>query len=131
MFTFIMDSSRVDRPVRQSDRFRELAETLSSPRRRAILAVLEDTDASSVRKLATRLVDVERDRDGDVSDRRRETVVSLAHVHLPWLDDRGLVDWDRESGAVALTDAARGGDFELLERVAVAVTDGESPVDDR
>ncbi|MFC4246580.1 hypothetical protein ACFOZ7_06165 [Natribaculum luteum] len=124
-----MKFSRAENSVRSTDRSTELFETLSSPRRRTILAVLEAGDASSVSELVTCLL-AERGLDEDASALRRRAAVSLVHVHLPWLDDRGLVDWDCETGTVALTAAARVCDLEAIERIAsTGAAAGEIPTD--
>lgn len=78
---------------------------------------------------------LERDREDDVplADAAagpdagdREVDLVLYHVHLPMLEDRGIVEWDRESGSVR-----RGPDFEevrplleLLDRHRDELPDG-------
>lgn len=83
----------------------ERAELLSSRRRRAILGVLDDrTPPVALSDLAADLVTREDGERADVGRRRggieREVAISLHHVHLPKLADRGVLDYDPELNLV-------------------------------
>lgn len=81
-------------------------QALSDQNRRLALSCLEGEDGTvSVESLATDVV-AERDdvRPAEVSDdERRSAVVQLYHVHLPKLDEAGLVSFDYEENAVSRT----------------------------
>ena len=86
----------------------DLFAVLTEARRRTVLSVLtESTSPMDVESLATRVAARERDVDADsLSESTVEDVhVTLHHVHLPKLDDAGLVDHDRENGTAATTGA--------------------------
>ncbi|WP_435062667.1 DUF7344 domain-containing protein [Halobaculum sp. EA56] len=74
---------------------------LESDRRRLVLAILgERTQPVELDTLAAAVAAAEEgvDRaDGDAHDR---VTVSLHHVHLPKLDDYGVIRYDRESNTV-------------------------------
>lgn len=50
--------------------------------------------------------------DGDEPDR----ALRLHHVHLPLMEEAGLVEWDRDTGVVR-----RGDEFETVEPVLTAL----------
>jgi hypothetical protein len=79
---------------------------LSNGRRRAVIAAVAALDPeaeTALGDLAQRIAAIEHDvpvaRVG--SGQRKSVYVSLLQCHLPKLDDAGVVDWDRRSGAVA------------------------------
>lgn len=90
-----------DQPTPE-DSLDELYDVLSNGRRRFVLRYLRDrTDPVPSGRLAALLASRERSgADGDEADVRR-VEVSLRHVHLPRLDDAGLVVYDHERGVVA------------------------------
>jgi hypothetical protein len=72
---------------------------LSSPARRAALAVLSDTASSmSLTDLASAIAGVETDACGDADHRNLEIV--LHHNHLPRLADAGLIEYDPSANSV-------------------------------
>lgn len=84
-----------------------LFDALTSPRRRFVLARLQD--ASKPMALADLADDIARwELDAsavDVSDDSREAIyVSLHHVHLPKLVEAVLVYYDRDDATVETTD---------------------------
>jgi len=92
----------------------------AAPRRRIVTALLDDRS---------------RDVDGLVvavdPEERSRTMVSLHHVHLPRLDDAGVVEWDPDAGTVS-----RGPAFETILSVVELLDDhreelpGEWPAPD-
>jgi len=89
----------------------QVYDALGADRRRAVLAVLAREGALEARELAAAVAEAEGGRDGEVDDVHR----SLHHVHLPKLDDAGLVAYDHEDGFVvptATADDVPGFDFE-------------------
>lgn len=75
-----------------SERFRVLADF----RRRHVLDVLEDADEPcGLDGLAT-AIEAREVRTADADDVR----ITLHHVHLPMLDDAGLVEYDPATGTV-------------------------------
>jgi len=83
---------------------------LSNERRRTVLRVLEhEAEATTLAALATAVAaaepDVDRsdstvDEDATVDD---AVQIELHHIHLPMLDDAGLVDYDGASKRVERT----------------------------
>lgn len=83
----------------------DVHEVLAHPRRKAILSILSERETSlQTTDLATQLAALEADKPlVEVTEEEHRTVrVSLHHVHLPKLDDYGVVDWNTESGEVSL-----------------------------
>lgn len=79
---------------------------LASGRRRRLLAILFDDSESTVDELANVLTGWETTEAGTMAtlDDRDRIAVELRHVHLPVLDDVGLVTYDTQTGAVRLDD---------------------------
>lgn len=94
---------------------------LSDPRRRSLCRYAMRTDGGPVAH--EELVDhvVRRAPETDSAEPDRERVeTELRHVHLPKLDDAGMVDYDRQSGVVHID---RETTAERLERVRTMVAD--------
>ncbi len=88
---------------------RDLCEVLTSPRRRAIYAILRGRrQPRSVSDLATELIAHEQEiLLLEVSRTRHQAVASsLRHQHLPTLDENGIVVWNREDETVRLASNA-------------------------
>jgi DNA-binding transcriptional ArsR family regulator len=77
---------------------------LASTQRRRLLAALLDGTERSVEELATILAGWHAaDVGGMVSaDDRQRIIVELLHVHLPQLDEIGLIAHDRAEGTVRI-----------------------------
>lgn len=74
-----------------------LLEILADRTRRAILANLQDTEETTVGKVATGLAE----------NRERERLeIALHHLHLPKFDAAGLIDYDAETGTIQVNDAS-------------------------
>lgn len=87
----------------------DLFDVLSPARRRETLAVLTEChSAVDVESLARDVAARERDVAPDTLSESdvEEVHVTLHHVHLPKLDDAGLVDYHRDDGSVTATSAA-------------------------
>lgn len=84
--------ARQDDPLSVSDR----CELLGNDRRRAALRYLVDRPGTTVRvsDLADHLLD------DDPTQDPRNVRLSLRHVHLPMLADRGVVTYDADRGLV-------------------------------
>nr|WP_218153825.1 hypothetical protein [Halopelagius inordinatus] len=61
------------------------------------------------------------DSGGELEDgeSREQARIELRHVHLPKLEESGLIEWNRESGAVA-----RGPEFEEIEPLLELLANG-------
>lgn len=85
--------------VTQSD----IAAVLDSTVRRSVVELLlSDGTGRDFEALAARLASAS---DGHATARRYAT--QLHHVHLPKLDDAGLVEWDQEEATVTVSRRAR------------------------
>ena len=80
----------------------ELFEMLSSRRRRHALQMLADTDETDLGTLAEQVAAWENEKPVSAvsSNERKRVYTSLQQSHLPKLDDAGLVEFDKRSGAV-------------------------------
>lgn len=81
---------------------------LRNPRRRHVLEVLKrEGGASDVRTLTEEVAALENDVEpSELRYRQRKAVyTSLYQTHLDKLDDAGIVEYDKRSGEVSLTDA--------------------------
>ena len=78
---------------------------LADRRRRIIVRALRDGAAAlSTEELAERIADreCERERERPTEDHLRTVRIALAHNHLPRLEDRGVVSYDRDERTVSL-----------------------------
>ena len=88
-------------------------EALANERRRTLIVELFDaTNEIPVEELVAKLAGPEADE--------REIAVSLYHVHLPKLDDMGVIDWDDDRGCVETTPLLAD-----IERLLGAAVDSE------
>lgn len=100
-------------------------------RRRSILTTLIDrASVFSEQELALALTATEQERSvGDISDEEiREIRTDLRHVHLPLLEDSGLVTWEKDEGTITTTDHAA---FDDPRNHPDQSIDGRHPTDDR
>jgi len=81
-----------------------LYQALSAGRRRRLLYMLLVEESSTVGKLATVLAGwtATESEDAVTSNDYERILTELDHVHLPVLDDAGLVSYDRENGTVEI-----------------------------
>jgi hypothetical protein len=91
---------------------------LGNARRRFVLRSLYAEPTLALDRLATRLACWENDSDEPTSEERNRAYTSLASVHIPRLVEAGVVSFDRDSGDVRLSAAARDADWieALLDR---------------
>jgi DNA-binding transcriptional ArsR family regulator len=84
----------------------EVFQTLSNQRRRFVVHALEQEGSMEIGELARRVAGWEyrKDPDAVTSAERRRVYNSLQQVHLPQMDENGLVDYDSRSGDVRATD---------------------------
>ncbi|WP_207588968.1 DUF7344 domain-containing protein [Halomontanus rarus] len=126
----------------------EVFDAFAAARRRLVVVLLHRSDRLSVETLAARIGDLEaeygyrykttsepehdtaervadRPDDGDRT-RAREIATALRHVHLPKLEDVGLLEWDRREDVVSLAANRRTDDLErrLVRDVAARQFDG-------
>lgn len=95
--------------------------TLSNPRRRYVLQYLQENGGSvELREVTEHLAARENDKTVPeiTSQERRRVYTALQQVHLPRMDDDGIVEFDSDRGTVRMTDRAE----EL--RVYLEVVDG-------
>jgi DNA-binding transcriptional ArsR family regulator len=82
---------------------------LSNPRRRFALQYLNRVDGPvTLRDLAVEAAAWENETDPDnLTDQQRKRVqVSLYQTHIPALEDAGIIEYDRDSGEITLTNRA-------------------------
>lgn len=82
---------------------------LSSPRRRFVLYYLNQVDDSvTIGELADQVAAWENEVDVEElsSQQRKRVYVSLYQTHVPKMDDAGIIEYDSDSGDVALADQA-------------------------
>jgi DNA-binding transcriptional ArsR family regulator len=86
----------------------EIHQILSNTRRRKVLRYLSESGGSlSLRDLSQQIAEVESGESPPPSDARKAVYVALHQTHLPALDDKGLVEYDRPSKRVRLLDTGR------------------------
>ncbi|MFW5911105.1 MAG: DUF7344 domain-containing protein [Halolamina sp.] len=83
---------------------RQFYRALASTERRRLLQYLLDGEERTVDEIATVLVGWEVSESGTIGgpEDRNRTLLGLHHVHLPMLDDAGLVAYDRDRGTVRI-----------------------------
>lgn len=100
--TRLTESSTDDPPrsLSQDQFYRALAVT----RRRRLLGHLLDEREQTVEELATVLTGWEATDEGTMATPadHRQLVTELVHVHLPLLDDAGLVSYDQSAATVEI-----------------------------
>ncbi|WP_436925840.1 DUF7344 domain-containing protein [Halosimplex amylolyticum] len=77
---------------------------LADPRRRRLLELLEHLEPgrrTTLSDLSERLAAAEESTE---REQRQNVAVTLRHVHLPKLDDAGLVEYDPETNVVETVD---------------------------
>lgn len=85
----------------------EVFDILSNPRRRFVLYYLREVDSTvELNTLARAIAAWENEVDeSELTDQDRKRVyVSLYQTHIPKLESVGLIEYDRDSGVVRLTD---------------------------
>ncbi|WP_255167583.1 DUF7344 domain-containing protein [Natrononativus amylolyticus] len=99
------DRGFVSPAFEREDGIDDLLALLSHRRRRRVLYYLSDRELADVGEVAAAVAAREADLEAErVSDEARTAVaIDLSHNHLPKLADRGVVDYDRRSGAVRWT----------------------------
>ncbi|MBV0926255.1 hypothetical protein KTS45_18775 [Halomicroarcula limicola] len=79
----------------------EYYEILSSDRRRTTLKVLtEQTTPVELEALAAAVATRENDTDTATEERIKQVAVTLHHLHLPKMDDFGVVEYDANTNRV-------------------------------
>ena len=86
---------------------------LSDEYRRVVLThLLKESKLVGVDELVNRLVEELQPDDEIRQDKVRERIViELHHIHLPMMDDVGLVEYDSEQNEVETTEAAQEIEF--------------------
>ena len=85
---------------------REYAGVLAAERRRLTVDVLaEQTTAVELGELAAVIETLEEGDDPDPEEALTEVKIGLHHVHLPKLDEVGVLDYDSKSRVIKPTDA--------------------------
>lgn len=78
---------------------------LAHQRRRCVLYYLRDNEQASIDDLASHLTALEQDtpRNEMTPEAIKQVKTTLIQIHLPKLDDYGLIDYDRRSETVCYT----------------------------
>lgn len=91
--------------IDDGQRHRLLADARRETALEAIAHLRESTTETTLGELASAIDRLEPTGDGDANDARRQAlVVDLHHVHLPMLDDVGVVDYRPERKLVVFPD---------------------------
>lgn len=108
----VTDERDADGSLTRSERL----DLLSSKRRRVLLELLvtSDTDIHSLESLATAITQTEQQSDLGARPARR-VCLFLHHVHLPKLEDAGIVEYDAARKRVEYLGGRQT--EQLLERV--------------
>lgn len=77
---------------------------LAAPRRQLALEIVAGTTSISLEELAAE-IDA---REAGHSDDAERTAVSLHHIHLPMLDEKGVLDYDVETHLIEPSDSIEG-----------------------
>lgn len=88
----------------------EVCHLLQNERRRNVLRYLRDTDDHrKIGEIAETAAAIESDTPIDQlhHDDRKRVYIALYQVHLPKLADSGVIDYDKDRGTVAPTNAAQ------------------------
>lgn len=79
----------------------DLYRALTNPRRRRILLCLEEVTGSvPLEHLAHQVAALEASASGEEQGAAQRVRMALYHVHLPMLAEVGLIEYDRDTGAV-------------------------------
>lgn len=100
----------------------QIFEILKNPRRRYVLRYVEATDKpASLSDLAEEVAAYENDKTIQqiTSQERKRVYVGLYQVHLPKMDDRGVIEFDQPRGTIE-----KGENFELVQKYLPGEGDG-------
>jgi len=87
---------------------KEIYQILSNARRRKTLEYLGEAEGTiDVPELSERIAEAESGESPPPKNVRKAVYVSLHQTHLPMLDDKGLIEYDRTEKEVRLLDAGR------------------------
>lgn len=105
----------------------QMLDVLTNAKRREILEVLEGLAPTTERELAVELAaTAQGDPAKGASNEEVEAIhVGLRHVHLPKLDDVGLVAWDEDDGTVRETEHPVLDDRQFERLVGIAGGEGD------
>ena len=87
-----------------------LYKALANRKRRRMLRYLADhPEPIPTSQLATEMSALEYGSESSAvpTEQQSDTHVSLSHVHLPMLNEAGMVSWDRDNDTVAIAPALR------------------------
>lgn len=84
----------------------EVYDLLSNPRRRFIISYLREHDQTRLQDLASTLAAWENETTVDqlTNQQRKRVYVSLYQTHIPKLEGAGIIDYDQDTGRVAIRD---------------------------
>lgn len=96
---------RAEGRIGTDDRHEQVFQTLSNERRRLVVKELVGGKAVELRELSRRVAAGENHKlpEEVTSEERRRAYNALQQVHLPKMDENGLVDYDSRSGLVSAT----------------------------
>ena len=101
----------------------EIHQILSNARRRKVLRYLSESGGSlSLRDLSQQIAETESGESPPPRDARKAVYVALHQTHLPALDEKSLVEYDRTSKRVELLEAGRDIDLymEVVTRYGIS-----------
>ncbi len=86
---------------------------LSNGHRRRLLLALTEESPQTTATVSTASVEPD---DGD-----QERAIAMHHMHLPQLEDHGVIDWDQETGEVV-----KGPQFDAIEPLLTTLTENHT-----
>jgi hypothetical protein len=99
-------TERAERSAATDERHEQVFQTLSNERRRVVVEELIGGETVELRELSRRVAAAENGKPAHAvtSTERRRAYTALQQVHLPQMDEAGVLDYDAHRGTVRPTD---------------------------